>query len=54
MDKLMFEAADPDVFVWYIKNYGVDVNLFIDHSQVVQLECLRAVIWGMKSLWAVW
>jgi len=50
-DKLMFEAADPDVFAWYIKNYGTDVNLFIDHSQIVQLECLRAGIWGTKSLW---
>jgi len=51
VEKLMFEAADPDVFVWYIKNYGADVNLFIDHSQIVQLECLRAGIWGTKSLW---
>jgi phosphosulfolactate synthase (CoM biosynthesis protein A) len=51
MEKLMFEAADPAVFEWYIKNYGVDVNLFVDHSQVVQLECLRAGIWGTKSLW---
>jgi phosphosulfolactate synthase (CoM biosynthesis protein A) len=51
MEKLMFEAADPDVFEWYIKNYGVDVNLFVDHSQIVQLECLRAGIWGTKSLW---
>ncbi|HEV8618304.1 MAG TPA: phosphosulfolactate synthase [Candidatus Udaeobacter sp.] len=51
VDKLMFEAADPDVFAWYIKNYGTDVNLFVDHSQIVQLECLRAGIWGTKSLW---
>lgn len=51
MEKLMFEAADPDVFEWYIKNYGVDVNLFVDHSQIVQLECLRSGIWGTKSLW---
>jgi len=51
MEKLMFEAADPEVFAWYIKNYGADVNLFIDHSQIVQLECLRAGIWGTKSLW---
>ena len=51
MDKLMFEAADPDVFAWYIKNYGADVNLFIDHSQIVQLECMRAGIRGTKSLW---
>jgi phosphosulfolactate synthase (CoM biosynthesis protein A) len=51
MERLMFEAADPDVFAWYIKNYGADVNLFVDHSQIVQLECLRAGIWGTKSLW---
>jgi phosphosulfolactate synthase (CoM biosynthesis protein A) len=51
MEKLMFETADPDVFAWYIKNYGADVNLFVDHSQIVQLECLRAGIWGTKSLW---
>ncbi len=51
MEKLMFEAADPDVFAWYIKNYGADVNLFVDHSQIVQLECLRSGIWGTKSLW---
>jgi len=51
MEKLMFEAADPDVFAWYVKNYGADVNLFVDHSQIVQLECLRAGIWGTKSSW---
>src|SRR5215471_17389024 len=51
MDKLIFEAADPEVFAWYIKNYGADVNLFVNHSQIVQLECLRAGIWGTKSLW---
>ena len=48
---VMFEAADPDVFAWYIKNYGPEVNLFVDHSQIVQLECLRSGIWGTKSLW---
>lgn len=51
LEKVMFEAADPDVFAWYIKNYGPDVNLFVDHSQIVQLECLRSGIWGTASLW---
>jgi phosphosulfolactate synthase (CoM biosynthesis protein A) len=51
LEKVMFEAADPEVFAWYIKNYSVDVNLFVDHSQIVQLECLRSGIWGTKSLW---
>lgn len=51
LEKLMFEAADPNVFAWYIKNYGPEVNLFVDHSQIVQLETLRRGIWGTKSLW---
>lgn len=51
LDKVMFEAADPEVFSWYIKNFGPDVNLFVDHSQVVQLEALRSGIWGTKSTW---
>ena len=51
LEKVMFEAADPDVFAWYIKNYGPDVNLFVDHSQIVQLEALRSGLWGTKSLW---
>jgi phosphosulfolactate synthase (CoM biosynthesis protein A) len=51
MEKIMFEAADPDVFAWYIKNYSADINLFVDHSQIVQLEALRSGIWGTKSLW---
>jgi phosphosulfolactate synthase (CoM biosynthesis protein A) len=51
LERVMFEAADPGVFAWYIKNYGPEVNLFVDHSQIVQLECLRSGIWGTKSLW---
>ena len=50
-ERLMFEAADPAVFTWYVKTYGPEVNLFVDHSQVVQLECLRAGIWGTKDVW---
>jgi phosphosulfolactate synthase (CoM biosynthesis protein A) len=51
LEKVMFEAADPEVFGWYVKNYGPEVNLFVDHSQIVQLECLRRGLWGTKSLW---
>lgn len=51
MEKVMFEAADPAVFAWYVKNYGPEVNLFVDHSQIVQLECLRSGLWGTSSLW---
>jgi phosphosulfolactate synthase (CoM biosynthesis protein A) len=48
---VMFEAADPPVFEWYVKNYGNEVNLFVDHSQILQLEGLRQNIWGNKSTW---
>jgi phosphosulfolactate synthase (CoM biosynthesis protein A) len=51
LEKVMFEAADPEVFIWYIKNYGPNVNLFVDHSQIVQLEAVRSGIWGTKSIW---
>ena len=27
LEQVTFEAADPDVFSRYIKNYGIDVNL---------------------------
>jgi phosphosulfolactate synthase (CoM biosynthesis protein A) len=49
MEKVMFEATDPKVFNWYIREFGVDVNLFVDHSQIVQLSCLRRGIWGMAD-----
>ena len=43
LERVMFEAADPEVFAWYVKNYGPSVNLFVDHSQIVQLSaCGRA------------
>jgi phosphosulfolactate synthase (CoM biosynthesis protein A) len=51
LEKVMFEAADPSVFECYVKNYGAEVNLFVDHSQIVQLETLRLGIWGTKSTW---
>jgi phosphosulfolactate synthase (CoM biosynthesis protein A) len=51
LEKIMFEAADSAVFQWYIKNYGPDANLFVDHSQIVELTCIRAGIWGPNDLW---
>ena len=51
LEKTMFEAAEPGVFDWYVKNYGPEVNLFVDHSQIVLLESLRSGTWGTKDLW---
>ncbi|KAI9373177.1 hypothetical protein BJX61DRAFT_533354 [Aspergillus egyptiacus] len=45
-ERVMFEAADPKVYTWYLREFGIDVNLFVDHSQIVQLSCLRHGIWG--------
>ncbi|KAJ5640392.1 hypothetical protein N7528_000017 [Penicillium herquei] len=50
-EKVMFEAADPKVFNWYIREFGIDTNLFVDHSQIVQLTCLRTGIWGTADTW---
>ncbi|KAE8409938.1 coma-domain-containing protein [Aspergillus pseudonomiae] len=44
LERVMFEAADPKVYNWYIREFGIDVNLFVDHSQIVQLSCLRHVV----------
>ena len=47
----MFEASDPPVFKWYLKNFGKEVNLFIDHSQVVEFNAWRLGLWGDPSIW---
>lgn len=51
LENVMFEAADGLVFEWYVKNYGNECNLFVDHSQILQLEGLRQNVWGNKSTW---
>jgi phosphosulfolactate synthase (CoM biosynthesis protein A) len=51
IEKVMFEGADPPVFEWHVKNYGNEINRFVDHPQIVQLEALRSGIWGTKSTW---
>jgi len=51
IDNCVFEAADPQVFEWYVKNFGPNVNLFVDSSQIVELECMRSGLWGKKSSW---
>ena len=50
-DKLMFEASDPPVFKWYLKTFGNDVNLFIDHSQLVEFNAWRLGLWGDPKIW---
>uniref|UniRef100_A0A2P2KZM0 Uncharacterized protein LOC105107356 n=2 Tax=Rhizophora mucronata TaxID=61149 RepID=A0A2P2KZM0_RHIMU len=41
VEKTMFDASNARTAEWFIKQYGPKVNLFVDHSQVISLECLR-------------
>ncbi|CAA6668760.1 unnamed protein product [Spirodela intermedia] len=41
LDRTMFEALDGGAPEWFVGRYGPRVNLFVDHSQVMGLECLR-------------
>lgn len=50
-ERVTFEAADPREFGWYVKTFGPDVNLFVDHSQIAQLELLRQGLWGPVTTW---
>ncbi len=51
LDRLQFEAADPMVFTWYVKSFGSEVNLFIDSSQIMELEATRTGVWGKSLTW---
>jgi phosphosulfolactate synthase (CoM biosynthesis protein A) len=50
-ENCVFEAPDPQMFEWYVKQFGPNVNLFVDSSQIVELEALRSGMWGKKSSW---
>ncbi len=50
LNNCVFEAADPAVFAWYIKSFGPEVNVFVDHSQVLELEAMRSGTWGTNEL----
>jgi phosphosulfolactate synthase (CoM biosynthesis protein A) len=47
----MFESSDPPVFKWYLENFGSSVNLFIDHSQIVEYTAWRTKLWGDPEIW---
>lgn len=51
LEKIVFEAADPAVYAWYVKVFGPEVNLFIDHSQALHLESIRSGVWATSDLW---
>ena len=51
LGKWMFEAADPVVFKWFLKNFGSDTSLFIDHSQIVEYTAWRTGLWGDREIW---
>ncbi len=51
IENLVFEAPGPEMFEWYIKNFGPEINLFVDNSQIVELECMRSGLWGKATTW---
>lgn len=51
VENLVFEAPGPDMFEWYIKNFGPNVNLFVDNSQIIECECMRSGLWGKAQSW---
>ncbi|MFB6070193.1 MAG: phosphosulfolactate synthase [Halanaeroarchaeum sp.] len=51
MENLVFEAPGPEMFEWYVKNFGPNVNLFVDNSQIVELEAMRSGLWGKATSW---
>lgn len=50
LESTMFEADDPEVYTRYIRDYGPDVNLFVDISRVLPLEGARRGGWGMHPV----
>ncbi len=51
IERLVFEAAERPVFRWYVYTFGRDVNLFIDHTQVIELTAIRTGLWAPKEPW---
>lgn len=49
LENCMFEADDPESFEWYIKEFGPNVNLYVDQSQIAELECLRSGVWEKQD-----
>lgn len=41
LQRIMFEAEEPETLQWFVENYGSGINLFVDHSHAMRLECLR-------------
>ena len=50
LEKVMFEAADPEVFGWYVKNYGPEVNLSWTTGRSCSSSACAAGS-GDESLW---
>ncbi|XP_031501350.1 protein HEAT-STRESS-ASSOCIATED 32 [Nymphaea colorata] len=48
LERTMFEASTPGTSEWFVERYGPRVNLFIDHSQLMKLECLRSPFFARR------
>jgi phosphosulfolactate synthase (CoM biosynthesis protein A) len=51
LKNVMFEAAEREVFRWYVQTFGPQVNLFVDHSQILDLTTQRTGLWAPAKPW---
>ncbi len=34
-----------------IKNFGPEINLFVDNPQIIEQQCMRSCLWGKATTW---
>jgi phosphosulfolactate synthase (CoM biosynthesis protein A) len=50
-EHVIFEAGSPEVYGWYIREYGPDVSLRVEHRHAAHLSTIRAGLEGDEWLW---
>lgn len=51
IERVVFEASDPQVFNWLVRTFGPDVSIFCDPADLMTLAGLRAGVWGRDDTW---
>jgi (2R)-phospho-3-sulfolactate synthase (ComA) len=46
---IILVAAEPAVYNWCIREFGVNIDLSVDHSRIMQLSCMRSGTWRMAD-----
>lgn len=51
LERTIFEGPSAEAANWYVREFGKDVNLLVNHTRTGQVACLRAGLWGMRDTW---